>query len=139
MSSIGLWALCAIIPLAIRALGADEGQAHLRPLLQGRAAQRHDRRAGGGRGPASSGLPDLTIRPIAGRLTDHYDPRNRTLQPVARTSCTAASLAAVGVAAHEAGHAIQDARGYAPMRIRQTLVPVATIGSRCGSCRCSPA
>jgi Zn-dependent membrane protease YugP len=75
----------------------------------------------------SSGLPDLKIRPVAGQLTDHYDPRSRTLNLSADVG-QASSLAALGVAAHEAGHAIQDARHYAPMRIRQTLVPAATIG-----------
>jgi uncharacterized protein len=75
----------------------------------------------------SSGLPNLQIRPVAGRLTDHYDPRNRTLNLSADVG-QASSLAALGVAAHEAGHAIQDANRYTPMRIRQTLVPVATIG-----------
>jgi Zn-dependent membrane protease YugP len=75
----------------------------------------------------SSGLRDLAIRPVAGRLTDHYDPRNRTLNLSADVG-QASSLAALGVAAHEAGHAIQDARRYAPMRIRQALVPAATVG-----------
>jgi uncharacterized protein len=75
----------------------------------------------------ASGLPNLRIRPVAGRLTDHYDPRNRTLNLSADVG-EASSLAALGVAAHEAGHAIQDARRYAPMRIRQALVPAATIG-----------
>ncbi len=75
----------------------------------------------------SSGLPQLSIRPVGGRLTDHYDPRNRTLNLSADVG-QASSLAALGVAAHEAGHAIQDAKRYAPMRIRQSLVPVATIG-----------
>src|ERR671922_1896086 len=75
----------------------------------------------------SSGLPNLAIRPVAGRLTDHYDPRNRTLNLSADVG-GASSLAALGVAAHEAGHAVQDAKRYAPMRIRQTLVPAATIG-----------
>jgi Zn-dependent membrane protease YugP len=75
----------------------------------------------------SSGLPNLRIRPVAGRLTDHYDPRNRTLNLSADVG-QASSLAALGVAAHEAGHAIQDSRRYLPMRIRQTLVPAATIG-----------
>ena len=75
----------------------------------------------------SSGLPNLQIRPVAGRLTDHYDPRNRTLNLSADVG-QASSLAALGVAAHEAGHAIQDANGYTPMRIRQALVPAATIG-----------
>jgi uncharacterized protein len=75
----------------------------------------------------SSGLPNLQIRPVAGRLTDHYDPRSRTLNLSADVG-GASSLAALGVAAHEAGHAIQDSRRYVPMRIRQALVPAATIG-----------
>jgi len=75
----------------------------------------------------SSGLPNLEIRPVAGQLSDHYDPRNRTLNLSADVG-KASSLAALGVAAHEAGHAVQDARSYAPMRIRQTLVPAATVG-----------
>jgi uncharacterized protein len=75
----------------------------------------------------ASGLPNLRIRPVAGRLTDHYDPRNRTLNLSADVG-QRSSLAALGVAAHEAGHAIQDARRYVPMRIRQTLVPAATVG-----------
>ena len=75
----------------------------------------------------SSGLPQLSIRPVQGRLTDHYDPRNRTLNLSADVG-GASSLAALGVAAHEAGHAVQDARHYRPMRIRQALVPAATIG-----------
>jgi uncharacterized protein len=75
----------------------------------------------------SSGLPNLQIRPVDGHLSDHYDPRNRTLNLSADVG-GASSLAALGVAAHEAGHAVQDAKRYAPMRIRQTLVPAATIG-----------
>ncbi|HET8755961.1 MAG TPA: zinc metallopeptidase [Solirubrobacteraceae bacterium] len=75
----------------------------------------------------SSGLPQLSIRPVAGQLSDHYDPRNRTLNLSAAVGGES-SLAALGVAAHEAGHAVQDARRYAPMRIRQALVPAATIG-----------
>jgi Zn-dependent membrane protease YugP len=75
----------------------------------------------------ASGLRNLAIRPVAGRLTDHYDPRNRTLNLSADVG-QASSLAALGVAAHEAGHAIQDAHRYTPMRIRQALVPAATIG-----------
>ena len=75
----------------------------------------------------SSGLPGLQIRPVAGRLSDHYDPRSKTLNLSADVG-QASSLAALGVAAHEAGHAIQDADGYAPMRVRQTLVPAAMVG-----------
>jgi Zn-dependent membrane protease YugP len=71
----------------------------------------------------------VSIRPVEGRLSDHYDPRSRTLNLSADVG-QAATVAALGVAAHEAGHAVQDARGYKPMRIRQTLVPAATIGSQ---------
>lgn len=77
----------------------------------------------------TSGLPGLTINPVPGHLTDHYDPRNKTLNLSADVG-QASSVAAIGVAAHEAGHAIQDAKGYWPMSVRQTLVPVATIGSQ---------
>lgn len=75
----------------------------------------------------SSGLDGLTINPIEGHLTDHYDPRNRTLNLSADVG-QATSVAAIGVAAHEAGHAIQDSAGYWPMKVRQTLVPAAMVG-----------
>jgi uncharacterized protein len=76
----------------------------------------------------ASGLPHVEIRAVEGRLSDHYDPRNRTLN-LSPDVGQASTVAALGVAAHEAGHAIQDARGYWPMRVRQTVVPVASIGS----------
>jgi Zn-dependent membrane protease YugP len=76
----------------------------------------------------ASGLEGVDIRAVEGRLTDHYDPRNRTLNLSPEVG-QASSVAALGVAAHEAGHAIQDARNYLPMRVRQTFVPVASIGS----------
>ena len=76
----------------------------------------------------ASGLPDVEIRAVEGRLSDHYDPRNRTLN-LSPDVGQASTVAALGVAAHEAGHAIQDGRGYWPMRVRQTVVPVASIGS----------
>jgi uncharacterized protein len=78
---------------------------------------------------SASGISGVSIRPVAGRLSDHYDPRSRTLN-LSEDVGQAATVAALGVAAHEAGHAVQDARGYKPMRIRQTLVPAATIGSQ---------
>jgi uncharacterized protein len=74
-----------------------------------------------------SGLSDVSIQRVEGRLSDHYDPRNRTLN-LSQDVGEASSIAALGVAAHEAGHAIQDAQHYTPMRIRQTLVPAAQIG-----------
>jgi uncharacterized protein len=78
---------------------------------------------------SASGVTGVSIRPVAGRLSDHYDPRSRTLN-LSEDVGQAATVAALGVAAHEAGHAVQDAQGYKPMRIRQTLVPAATIGSQ---------
>ncbi|MCL5883251.1 MAG: zinc metallopeptidase [Actinobacteria bacterium] len=77
------------------------------------------------------GLTDVGIEEIAGNLTDHYDPRERVMrlsQGVARGT----SLAALGVAAHETGHAIQDAKGYVPMKIRAAVVPAASFGSSLG-------
>jgi uncharacterized protein len=78
---------------------------------------------------SAAGVSGVDIRPVSGRLSDHYDPRSRTLN-LSEDVGQAATVAALGVAAHEAGHAVQDARGYKPMRIRQTLVPAATIGSQ---------
>ncbi len=79
----------------------------------------------------ASGLPQLTIEPIEGHLTDHYDPSSKTLRLSADVGASS-SIAALGVAAHEAGHAIQDAHGYLPMRVRQSIVPLAQLGSSVG-------
>ena len=75
-----------------------------------------------------AGIYDVQIRHISGNLNDHYDPRNKTLSLSDRVYGSA-SVAAVSVAAHECGHAIQHARGYTPVKIRSSLVPVATFGS----------
>ncbi len=76
----------------------------------------------------SEGLSDVAIRPIAGELTDNYDPRSRVLN-LSQAVYGRNSIAAIGVAAHEAGHAIQHAHEYAPLRWRTALVPLAQIGS----------
>lgn len=75
-----------------------------------------------------SGVGDVSVEPVQGSLSDHYDPRSRTLR-LSADVYGGRSVAAQGVAAHEAGHALQDASGYFPMRIRAGLVPVASIGS----------
>ena len=75
-----------------------------------------------------AGIYDVTVRHVAGNLTDHYDPRNKTLN-LSDTVYGSASVAAVGVAAHECGHAIQHDRGYAPLKMRSSLAPVASIGA----------
>jgi Zn-dependent membrane protease YugP len=77
----------------------------------------------------NSGVTGVGIQPVAGQLSDHYDPRTKTLN-LSEDVGGAATVAALGVAAHEAGHAVQDARGYTPMKIRATLVPAASIGSQ---------
>lgn len=79
----------------------------------------------------SSGLGDVAIEVAGSRLSDHYDPRNRTLTLSPEVG-NSNSLAALGVAAHEAGHAMQHADGYAPFRFRSALVPVANIGTNLG-------
>lgn len=79
----------------------------------------------------SSGLQNVTIEVIGGRLSDHYDPRSRTLG-LSRDVAEGASLASLGVAAHEVGHAVQHAEGYAPMKLRSLLVPAASLGSNLG-------
>src|SRR3954451_21822373 len=75
----------------------------------------------------TSGLPDVEIRAVGGRLSDHYDPRNRTLN-LSEDVGNASSVAALGVAAHEAGPATEAGRGHGPMRPRQGAGPVASIG-----------
>lgn len=76
----------------------------------------------------ANGIYDVTVRHIPGNLTDHYDPRNKTLG-LSDSTYGSASVAAIGVAAHECGHAVQHATGYAPLKIRGALVPVANFGS----------
>lgn len=73
-------------------------------------------------------IHDVTVEPVAGTLSDHYDPRTKTLrlsEPVYHEQ----SMAALGVAAHEVGHAIQHAEAYAPLTLRSKWVPVANVGS----------
>lgn len=74
------------------------------------------------------GIRDVSIEVARGFLSDHYDPRSKVLR-LSETVYGGSSLASVGVAAHEAGHAIQHARGYAPLQLRSALVPVSTLGS----------
>lgn len=76
----------------------------------------------------SAGITDVRVERIAGNLTDHYDPRTKTLR-LSDSVYGSNSISAVGVAAHETGHAIQDATGYAFLRLRSALVPISNIGS----------
>jgi len=76
----------------------------------------------------ANGCRNVAIEPVRGSLTDHYDPENGVLR-LSSEVYGSRSIAALGVAAHEAGHAIQDAQDYAPLRIRANLVPIANFGS----------
>ena len=76
----------------------------------------------------ANGLTDVQIEKIAGELTDHYDPRTNVIR-LSESTYENSSTAAVGVAAHEAGHAIQHAKGYVPIKIRSAIVPITQIGS----------
>ena len=77
----------------------------------------------------SAGIYDVTVEHVRGNLTDHYDPRARVLR-LSDSVYGSSSVAAIGVAAHECGHAIQDEESYAPLRIRSALVPVANVGTK---------
>lgn len=78
---------------------------------------------------SSEGIYDVSIGRVRGNLTDHFDPRSNTLA-LSDTTYASTSAAAIGVAAHEAGHAIQHAVGYFPIKLRSKLVPVTNFASR---------
>ncbi|MDI9370322.1 MAG: zinc metallopeptidase [Synergistaceae bacterium] len=74
------------------------------------------------------GLSGVPIKRVRGNLTDHYDPRDKSLS-LSTAVHDSTSIAAIGVAAHEVGHAIQDSKNYSPLRIRNSIVPIVGIGS----------
>ncbi|WP_419466022.1 zinc metallopeptidase [Alteribacter salitolerans] len=74
-----------------------------------------------------NGIYDVTVEPVKGKLTDHYDPRSKTVR-LSESNYYGNSVAGAAVAAHEVGHAIQDAEDYAFLRFRHALVPVANLG-----------
>ena len=76
----------------------------------------------------AAGIYDVTVRHVSGNLTDHYDPSTKTVN-LSDPVYNSYSVAALGVAAHECGHAIQHAKNYAPLSLRSALVPVANFGS----------
>lgn len=78
-----------------------------------------------------SGIRDVRIQHVSGDLTDHYDPTNKVLR-LSDTVYGSTSVAAIGVAAHECGHAVQHQVGYVPLKLRSLLVPAANLGSKLG-------
>lgn len=75
-----------------------------------------------------SGITDVRVETIRGSLTDHYDPRNKVLR-LSESVYGSTSIAAIGVAAHETGHAVQHNVGYSPLSIRNSILPVVSLGS----------
>jgi Zn-dependent membrane protease YugP len=106
-----------------RTKGAYAAASQVPASLSGAAAARHllD----------SAGLQNVTIEPIAGQLTDHYDPSHRVLR-LSEGVYGKRTMAAVGIAAHEAGHALQHAQNYSPLVIRNMAVPAANFGGGLG-------
>jgi uncharacterized protein len=79
----------------------------------------------------ANGLRDVQVEQVPGELSDHYDPRSRVLR-LSQGVYGQPSVAAIGIAAHEAGHAIQHAQHYAPLQLRTSIVPAVSIGSNLG-------
>ena len=77
---------------------------------------------------AQSGVANVQIERVAGNLTDHYDPRTNVIR-LSDSVYNSTSVASLGVAAHEAGHAVQYAKGYLPIKLRNTVLPAANLGS----------
>ena len=76
-----------------------------------------------------NGLWNVRVEPVAGTLTDHYDPASKAIR-LSESNFRSSSIAAVSVAAHECGHAIQDATGYLPIKLRSGLLPIVNLGSQ---------
>ncbi|MEG0987556.1 MAG: zinc metallopeptidase [Clostridium sp.] len=77
----------------------------------------------------SQGIYDVTVRKVAGNLTDHYDPRTKTVN-LSESVYDSTSVSAIGVAAHECGHAMQDNTEYVPLKLRGAIIPVVNIGAQ---------
>ncbi len=77
---------------------------------------------------SQNGITDVEVQSVAGKLTDHYNPQDKTIN-LSEGVYGSASLAACAVAAHETGHAIQHAQGYAPLRLRSALIPIVTFAN----------
>jgi len=76
-----------------------------------------------------AGIYDVTVRHVSGKLTDHYDPRTKTVN-LSDAVYDSTSVAAIGVAAHECGHAVQHNTDYVPLKVRSAIVPAANLGSQ---------
>jgi Zn-dependent membrane protease YugP len=125
----GDWTILIVMPAMIFALWAQMNvtgtfdRYSKQATHSGRTAEEAARRL-----LDANGLYDVGIAQVSGKLSDHYDPRKKMLF-LSTDVYNSQSAAAVGVACHEAGHAIQDAVGYAPLKLRMSMVPVCNFGS----------
>lgn len=121
--SVGLMILMGLAAKNVQATFRRYAQVPLRRRMTGAQAARYIL--------DTNGLQDIAIERVEGNLTDHYDPRDRVLR-LSEPVYDDYSVSAVGVAAHEAGHALQHKVGYAPLYLRQGLYPMASVGSNLG-------
>ena len=126
----GDWTFLVLIPAMIFAFWA---QARVSSTFK-KYAKVHNRRGLTGAEAArrvldSAGLYQVRIERIHGHLTDHYDPRENVIR-LSDATYASTGIAAVGVAAHEAGHACQHAQGYVPIKVRAAIIPITNIGSK---------
>jgi uncharacterized protein len=129
MSLTGVFLICSVVPLLFGLWAQFQVKSTFKRYSQVPVASGMTGAQAAEAVLRNAGVSGVGIRPVDGQLSDHYDPRSKTLN-LSRDVGMEASVAALGVAAHEAGHAVQDARNYRPMQIRSTLVPAASIGSQ---------
>ncbi|MBU4330509.1 MAG: zinc metallopeptidase [Acidobacteria bacterium] len=123
------WSIFLVIPPFILAIYAQSRVKNTyAKFSRGPAASRISGAEAARRILSASGAGNVPVERTKGRLSDHYDPRKKVLR-LSEGVHDSQSLAALGIAAHEAGHAIQHAQGYAPLQLRNTLFPVANLGS----------
>jgi len=127
MSGIGLWLVLAGVPLLLGLWAQQRVKSTFNKYSQVPTSNGMSGEDAAAAVLRASGLQGVGIEHISGQLSDHYDPRSRVLR-LSDDVGRARTVAALGVAAHEAGHAIQHAQGYKLMQIRQTLVPAAQFG-----------
>ena len=126
----GDWTLIVLLPAMIFALIAQASvQSTFNKYNKRPTARRISGAEAARRILDRNGLYDVRVERVRGHLSDHYDPKSRTLR-LSDATHDSVSVAALGVAAHEAGHAIQHAKGYAPLKLRMAMIPVTQLGSR---------
>ena len=122
--------LVLVLPCMIFAMIASS---NVNKTFQKYASQYSQRRLTGAEAAqrvlAQNGITSVRIERVAGNLTDHYDPRTNVIR-LSDSVYTSTSTAAIGVACHEAGHAVQYAQNYAPIKLRSAIIPLTNIGSR---------